>query len=262
MKQAAQLKQFYLQNNLFYYKNETAIWLDQSSKTVDLCNDVRTAFLECSNEEAKVYAKLVSRTEKIQDMLTDLVVLGAAAKAGLRTGVPAAMVPGETGRLVGQGRIVGGIPFSNEERVMQWSEEYQGAVEAEAKECVQDMALMWIVYKGVKRKRLKIEHDLGVLLDVIYNRLFVPVARLKDNIQELVFKGLWDRANQATLDRIMGVFVRNLSWSNQARAEASKFAKLANDIQYVSDAQGKQFRQSVELQIKWSGGGTGGGIAV
>ena len=254
-----QLVEIFRSRNLFWYLAEAGEWLTTCDKVIALANKLREVHAEILRDEEATENILVSRSGAVEKILVDQVVLGAALQTGYRTTIPSTMVPEHWPEYApapppGQRLVVGGIHVEQEDRVEEWSQYRQELIKAEITDAVREMSVLWILLKGVRRKRLKIEHNLLVLEKVLFERLLVSTARIREYMHDLVFKGAWEDNRQALLNRIVKTFVGDVRWSSYSKSLGTEFAAIEREFRWIGTPQGQRLSLAVEYAIRYAGG--------
>ena len=148
-----------------------------------------------------------------------------------------------------------GDPKTIEAYIKAWSSyrrEYEKDV---AKVCIKDMAVMWMPYRGVQRKLLRLEHNFSVTDNMFVEKLYIPAVVIRAAVLDAVFKGAWNKSMQKAFNDIYKITVADRTgWSQQARNAMGEWKQILTDYKYVSDNVGKKFLEIVEIVIHQGGG--------
>jgi hypothetical protein len=250
----------YYQHNLFYYPQMKS-WLDTCREVVKLENQLFKAIASAREGEKKLSAILNELCWPFTKLLLDDIVLGASMKAGYDKSIPWVMleVPGMPSEVKVALSSLKAMVDLGEDKIKSYFKlysEYRKAYEKDvAKESIKTMSVAWLPYRGLQRKRLRLEHNFQTMESMFINQLYIPTQVIRSAVHDAVFKGAWDNKSQRAFNDIYKVTVANRTkWSEQARSTMQEWQKILTDYKYVSDNIGKKMLEIVEIGIHQGGG--------
>ena len=271
LQRALTIAAHFREHNLFFYPNESREWLDASEKTVVLANDLYEALTHAVSDENALYGAIRARSDRMENLVTDDLVLIARLKAGATRSIAPQQAYDTEMALwevqVAQAREEGRTPpprpdiappapspltpvaANPEQAFREYFDKRKHIEEFEAKNAIRDASLLMMLYKGIRRRRLKLAHNVEVLDQLVNERLYVPSTTVENYIRDLVFKGLWESEARGSFERLVRVFVAMRPWSQRARATASEWAAIAARARTVTDQRGRVYSSVVEESL-------------
>jgi len=237
---AFQLRSFFVTpnptKNLFFYRAESEEWLQTAEKTVSFLLSLKRALDAAMADEVRVREHFIfGRADGLANtMLND--ILCAIYGENCAPGGPT------SSGLVG-GRI-------NTQAMI---DKHQEDVKEEAKGAIKDVSIMSIPYKGLIRRGYKLFHNVEAIDQLVDDRLYVPPTLIRENITDMVFKGVWHGDTQGIFNRIMKTFVLDRMWSHRGQSKKAEWDRIIADARTVSDRPGRVFLEVVEASLATTG---------
>jgi len=242
---AFQLRDFFVSGNptknLFYYRQDSEVWLQSSERVTAFLIRLKLAFDAANNDEMFIRERrILDRSSNLANMMLGDILCAIYSEH---------CAPGAVNS---RGQIVnpGSLLSTDAESLKQG---HQDAMKEEAKGAIKDVSIMSIPYKGLVRRAYKLMHNVEVIDQLLDDRLYVPASLIRDNITDMVFKGVWTSGMQAIFNRIMKTFVSNRMWSVRGRAKKAEWDRIIADTSTVSDRPGRIFVQVVEQSLAATG---------
>lgn len=238
-----QLRSFFVApnptKNLFFYRQEAEEWLQTSEKTVAFLLQLKGVLDAANADEVHIReGRILARADLLANMILNDILCGIYGENC------AAGATNNMGMIVGGGRMIGTAATQ---------EAHKAEVKDEAKGAIKDVSIMSIPYKGLVRRVYKIAHNVEVIDRLIDERLYVPAALIRENITDMVFKGVWHGDTQALFNRIMKTFVLDRLWSRRGQEKKAEWDRIIAEARTVSDVPGRVFLQVVEQSLATTG---------